>query len=176
MGLHSLHSRPHKPSMTQSSRATPVQEIAVTYFQGDMPGWIHINLHVARQTQRIWATSLFPPFDSLMVFLEAVLFGPLPAQFAVDEEGRWKVFQALTGERDDTFYFRLVEPEAYSEELDDIAEIFLAGEFKRGQFVTAFAQALLRFIQRDFNERYWPRETLPSLAQLNVLANRALVR
>lgn len=148
----------------------------MTYFQGDMAGWIHINLHIASQTQRIWATSLFPPFDSLMAFLEAVLFGPLPAQFAVDEEGCWKVFQALAGEHSDTFYFRLVEPEAYSEELDDIGEIFLAGEFYRGQFVTAFTQALLRFIQRDFNDRCWPRETLPSPVQVEALAKRALMR
>lgn len=162
--------------MSRSSDATPVQEIAVTYFQGAMAGWIHINLHSAGQTQRIWATSLFPPFDSLMAFLEAVLFGPLPAQFAIDEEGRWKVFQALAGEHSDTFYFRLVEPETYSEELDDVGEIFLAGEFYRGQFVTAFAQALSQFIQRDFNDRCWPRKTLPSLVQLEVLARRALMR
>lgn len=141
-----------------------------------MTGWIHINLHISGQTQRIWATSLFPPFESMLAFLEAVLYGPLPAQFAIDEEGCWKIFQALSDDDPKTFYFRLIEPEKYNEELDDIGEIFLAGEFHRGQFVMAFAQALLFFLTREFNAACWgPCNTLPTREQVEILNQRALM-
>ena len=163
-------------NMSHSPDSPSVEEMAVTFFQGNMAGWIHINLHVSGQTQKIWATSLFPPFESLLAFLEAVLYGPLPAQFAIDEEGCWKIFQALPDDNPKTFYFRLVEPEKYNEALDDIGEIFLAGEFHRGQFALAFAQALLSFLEREYNPKCWgPRNTLPAREQVKIIIERALM-
>ncbi len=112
----------------------------------------------------------------MLAFLEAVLYGPLPAQFAIDEEGCWKIFQALPDDDPKTFYFRLIEPEKYNEELDDIGEIFLAGEFHRGQFVMAFAQAFLFFLTREFNAACWGApNTLPTREQVEILSQRALM-
>ncbi len=127
-------------------RDLQVKPIEVYYYQGHMSGWININITVDGIQTTLWATGLFPPFDALVKFLIAILEETFPSIFELEEEGPYKVFRAEAMDRPELFHFQLT---------GNGEEVFLDNVFDRKQFVTAFFEDLLLFMDTAFSEEDW---------------------
>ena len=145
-----------------------VQPIEVYFYQGDMYGWIHINLIVYGIKQTVWATAVFPPFDDLVRFLREVMLGVFPSEFDVEEEGPTKRFCAMEHPDHRLFRFRLTDPYAYPQ------TVFMDNLFEREQFVQAFYDDLIMFKETHFSEELWGDKLLyVSLEPLKKLLEQA---
>ncbi len=128
-------------------RDMQVKPVEVYYYQGHMSGWININITVDGIQTTLWATSLFPPFDALARFLTNILEGSFPARFELEEEGPYKVLQAeAVEENSELFHFHMT---------GNGEEVFLDNLFDRKQFVLAFFDDLIQFLDTAFYEEDW---------------------
>lgn len=138
--LHRLHT-------LKVGRDFGIKRIEVNLFQGEMHGWIDINLAVDGLTTTIEATVVFPPFDDLTEFLKDVIVGSFPAECEIEEEGPMKRLIALA----------LPDPELFRFQLTSASreDIFMDNIFVRSQFALAFFLALKTFERRHFNAELW---------------------
>lgn len=137
--------------------------LEVYFFQGDMPGWIHINLTVDGLKETIWTSHVFPPFDDLVDFLTAVARRSIPAHCMINEEGHYRVFRARSWTHPDHFRFEMVEPDyPHFHTLMDYV-------FERKQFVLAFYNDLVSFMTTHFNPSAWGDEQIVSLDRMENL-------
>lgn len=137
--------------------------VEVYFFQGDMNGWIHINLTVDGIQQTVWASNVFPPFDELLDLITAVAEGSLPAQCMINEEGRYKVFRARPWDAPGQFRFELVQPD-YPH-----FHTFMDYVFDRRQFALAFYNDLVSFLQTHFQAEKWGTEELVPVERMQRL-------
>ncbi len=128
-------------------RDMQVKPVEVYYYQGHMSGWININITVDGIQTTLWATELFPPFDTLARFLTDILEGTFPTHFELEEEGPYKIFIAeAVDDKPDAFHFRMT---------GNGEEVFLDNLFDREQFVYAFFDDLILFMDTAFYEEDW---------------------
>ena len=120
-----------------------IKRIEVNLDQGDMHGWIHINLTVDGLTRTLWATAVVPPFDDIVEFLKDVLVGTFPAECVIEEERYASWFTALEHPDPDLFRFQL-SGSGYN-------EIYMDNVFVRSQF----ALALLRWTPASRHQKYY---------------------
>lgn len=128
-------------------RDLEVKPLAVRLDQGDMHGWIHINLTVDGLTRTIWATAVAPPFDDIVEFLKDVLVGTFPAECVIEEERYATWFTALEHPDPNLFRFQL-SGAGYN-------EIYMDNVFVRSQFALAFYMALKMFERHYFDPELW---------------------
>jgi hypothetical protein len=96
-------------------------------------GWMDCWLVVDGQRHRLDATSVFPPFGSLLKFAQALAVNSLPHEFHWEEEGHGAKFQALP-----------LAPEApnFRLAINHDGEIVVDAEFDRMQTALGLLEAL----------------------------------
>lgn len=137
--------------------------LEVYFFQGDMTGWVHINLTVDSIQHTIWASHVFPPFKDLLNFLIAVAQNRLPCECWIDEEGREKIFHAEPWRSPDLIRFKLITPDK------PLYDIHMDYVFDRRQFVLAFYNDLISFLNTHFTLHHWGHTLLVSSEDLENL-------
>jgi hypothetical protein len=134
-----------------------VKALEVYFYQGKMPGWIDVNLSVDGIQHTLHATGALPPFDDMIDFLIGVAEGRLPCNWSVEEEGPEKLLYALPWPADpECFHFKLVDW-GYPH-----YTLLMTHIFNRRQFVLAFYNDMLSFLETHYDPLVWG---LPNLFQ-----------
>lgn len=95
-------------------------------------------------TAEISISDVFPPFEEMMLFLENVVSGNLPASYVIDEEGDLKAFNAMPADHD-----KLVQLVIYNDLEPEI--VFIDSVFDKKQLVSKFFTKLDSFIKAEWN-------------------------
>jgi len=137
--------------------------LEVYFFQGEMTGWITMNLTVDGVQRTVWTSAVFPPYREILGFLAAVAEERLPCECWIDEEGSHIIFSAEPWSEPGLFRFKMLSPEKphYQTHMDYI--------FDRRQFVLAFYNDLVSFLATHFQPRHWGEDDLTAPDPLGVL-------
>ena len=126
------------------------QKLEISFYQGDMVGWILINLNLNEQKYELHASDVFPPFRNIINFFKTFIKNKLPCSVTIDEEGKLTRINAYPIEDPNLFKFLL------DDELNP-STIYIKGIIEKRAFVKEFIDNFELFIKSEYNNDLWAK-------------------
>ncbi len=121
------------------------------------PTWISLSIKSQGKIYKIDISSVFPPFNNLINFLNDIQKKKL-SNLKIDEEGKIVEFIAKNLSKDSS-YFHFVLRDALGNK-----EVYIEENYRRREFVKEFVAKLKDFLDNKFDEKGWmkiPTEKIP---------------
>ncbi len=151
--------------VSEFSDQPAAKRLELYFYQGGEFEQVRINLMVEGAQQTLIASRDAPPFNRLIHFLLAIALGDFPRECLIEEEGRFKTLRSQPWDADPAlFRFRLIANE------QPFDTLLIDQLFDRRQFVSAFYNDLILFLETHFDPQRWGAEDLVApdlLAQLS---------
>ncbi len=116
--------------------------------QGGILFWVATTAHLQGVT--IYISGAMDPFPDLFAWLEDIVLDRIPAEVAIDEEGRLKIL-SVEPEEDDRLDFQVLD----RLEVEVTAEILLRVRVPKRQLVSEFVRKFDLFIEEYYRPDHW---------------------